>query len=218
VESEPHSPTPTLVGLIQQTGGISATARALGVEYVTVHAWARGYWRPSQAHLARLLALAAATPSHPARALRPPRPTRPRRPPPGAEQLALVRDAIRRAGGRTVVARALGVTTGAVRSWDVGTAWPAGDRFQQLMSLPDGAPLRPGPPRRPRLADTAIFEEAVSVAGSVSAAARELGLERRTVQRYLHREREVPGDVLEHAREFLAANGATPAPQERPPS
>jgi DNA-binding transcriptional regulator YdaS (Cro superfamily) len=129
-----------------------------------------------------------------------------------------VRGAIDRAGGRTVVARALGVSSPTVRSWDVGKCSPAGDRLQRLVSLPDGLPLRPGPPRRARLADPAIFEEAVSVAGSVSAAARELGLERRTVQRYLRREREVPADVLEHAREFLAANGVTSAPEEQPPS
>ncbi len=129
-----------------------------------------------------------------------------------------MRESIRRAGGRTVVARTLGVTTGAVRSWDVGETWPAGDRFQHLVSLPDGQRLRPGPPRRPRVADPAIFEDAVSVAGSISAAAQEFRVDRVSVRRYLRREREVPADVLERAREFLAANGVAPAREEQSPS
>lgn len=207
-----------MIELVQRAGGISSTARALDVEYRTVHGWTRGYHRASEANLGRLQALAASTPPHLAHAPRPPQPPRPRRPPPSGEDLALVREAIRRAGGRAVAACVLGVTTTTVRNWDLGRRAPSGDRLQQLLSLPEGRPRRPGPPRRPRLADPAIFDEAVSVAGSVSAAARELGLERRTVQRYLRQEREVPADVLEHVREFLATNGVTPTPEEQPPS
>jgi hypothetical protein len=218
VETESNSPSPTLVELIERAGGISATARSLDVGYLTVYGWARGCHRASDANLARLQALAATTPPDLARPLRLPRPPLRRRLPQSAEQLADVREAIRRAGGRTVAARALGVTITAVRTWDLGKCSPSGDRLQQLLSLPDGQSRRPGPPRRPRVANPAIFEEAVSVAGSISAAAQEFRVERVSVRRYLRREREVPADVLERAREFLAASGVTPDSRELPPS
>ncbi|GAC1524483.1 MAG: hypothetical protein NVS3B10_23870 [Polyangiales bacterium] len=122
---------------------------------------------------------------------------------PSAEQLDIPA-LIAAAGGRTAVARALGVTYFTVRAWSRGEAQPHANRLAALRSMPPAPPLRVGRPRNVRVADPEVLDRVVALAGSIRAAAGALAVSVPSVERYRAGRVEMPERVAQRARAYVA--------------
>ena len=108
-------------------------------------------------------------------------------------------------GGRTRVARALGVTYLTVRAWALGHQAPSRVNHKRLMELPPAPPLRPGCPKREHVVPRELLDRAIALhRGSQNATAFALRVDPTTLRRWKLGVIAIPVEMGDRLRAMVA--------------